>query len=33
LHPQSSFARETPAISNGRIYFRTFDALWAVGKK
>jgi outer membrane protein assembly factor BamB len=23
----------SPAISNGRIYIRTFDALWAVGKK
>ncbi len=22
----------SPAISNGRIYFRTYDALWAVGK-
>jgi len=21
----------SPAISNGRIYFRTFEALWAIG--
>ena len=23
----------SPAVSNGRIYFRTYDALWAVGQK
>jgi outer membrane protein assembly factor BamB len=23
----------SPAISNGRIYFRTFEALWAVAKQ
>ena len=23
----------SPAISNGRIYFRTYDALWAFGTK
>ena len=23
----------SPAISNGRIYFHTYDTLWAVGKK
>ena len=23
----------SPAISNGRIYFRTYDALWAFGAK
>ena len=23
----------SPAISNGRIYFRTFEALWAIAKQ